>query len=1421
MEGRGDAGGWHVYAASSGDSWRWRPLATLAPSGLNVDGERWIGRQCPTGDGRFVVAVVAPWSANNSPAGSDRGAVAYSINARTGVVRPLISGVSLYFFTPACGPGSTVALTAYAGADERSTELVLADAAAARVLTVRALAGQYADAVPSPDGGFFATSGDTIVHVPADPRAAVTIRARTPGLPFDLVANAAGGADFLVGTSRSASVWHMGTGTARQAGRGIFHQLALFEGAAGRTVAAGVTRLGRDAGIVALPRQSGPVEAASLHGTAYSPAPAQTAGEPAAASGATGGLPTPLLLVTRPRRGGVQHVMWWMSASAAPTSAVVPDFLRAGGAIASSIRLARSAGSGGQGPRTATGQFTSDCAVPRNNVRLQAMQPSPQDVAWAANLAGRSVLTGGAARPAGYDNLGLPAYSPSRDFPLPAPFGPGGASIPREVLEGIFAQESNFDQASPHSVQGVAGNPLIADYYGAGGGYVPGVTAPDCGYGLGQVTTGMHAGEMPDALQRKVAADYAENVAASAQILAEKWNELKAAGITANNAQPKDLENWYLALWDYNSGLHPKTRAGPWGLGWSNNPVNPVYPYNRETFLVHWKNGDPVVTYGDAATPGNWPYQEKVFGWIEVPIRSPLTGYSSYTGTVVEYPNIIYADAFTLSLPGIDDFCNYADNACQSAYCSRAVYKSDCNPNTSDKAGPCTLPDYECWWHLPDTWCGSFKNPCNTGIWEYSQGAPEPPAQSAAYYPSPTCSVTSTDIPPGTDIVDSQPAAVNLQGCTTANMNWHDNGSFAFTYGDPAVPGSQQTDMDVHQLGTGLGGHIWFTHTNEPTDARGVSLWGVTGTWTPDITAGRYQVKVFVPPAGATATQARYTINDGYGMTYQVSIDQNSYSDAWVPLGSWWLGLGATVSLTNLHVTSGGDLAFSGMAFVPDPGGSYAALGDAYASGEGAPPYDSGTDTASGQCHRSASAYPRQLFATVRPAARIVHAACAGAQITNILATGQYNEEPQLKQIPSDSALVTVTVGAEDAGLGDVFSNCVKDDGCEKYYTQDGKNINEDVKIAGLEPQLANLFRAIRLKAPHAMVIVLTYPNIFKPTTSGTGCGDLKALQPHDIEWLIAETSNLDNTIIKAAQQAGVLALDERYALAGHELCAKDPWVNGRGPGSEALRPTAAGYKQMAADLASALAQKRRSFSPAYVNLRSPRPGTPDAATALELLRLLQTGTYMGAGYSRNFFGGFLRVPSVVTGFSPSCTTDRWVFQRDNDRPGYVKKQCDPKGGIWYTPYDNPLTTPQVPITWGSNYDSKSLYALRADHVVPLKDAYANGARNWTDIQMINDFSNDWRGLELLTTSNTTNSSKMDFSIEEWQPPNTSYVCAYAEMWVAIKYDWEIRIDPTTILPRATTDERDLLTNELTICSKKPAGVRHPAGAGQDHLPGR
>jgi hypothetical protein len=90
------------------------------------------------------------------------------------------------------------------------------------------------------------------------------------------------------------------------------------------------------------------------------------------------------------------------------------------------------------------------CAVPRNDVHRQVLQPSPGMVEWAVDEAVHGTLT--VQRPANYGQTGEPAYTPQGMFPLPA----GNVRIPAQVLLGILAQESNFSQASWHGVPGDA-----------------------------------------------------------------------------------------------------------------------------------------------------------------------------------------------------------------------------------------------------------------------------------------------------------------------------------------------------------------------------------------------------------------------------------------------------------------------------------------------------------------------------------------------------------------------------------------------------------------------------------------------------------------------------------------------------------------------------------------------------------------------------------------------------------------------------------------------------------------------------------------------------------------------------------------------------------------------------------------------------
>src|SRR5215469_12756890 len=259
VTGRGDQHGWHVFAASSGGGWRWQPLATIQPAG--DDSEGWIGQQCLTGDGRFVVVVIAPWHVQNEAWGMGSGALAYVVNAHTGVVRPLAAGVSLAYFDPGCGTGSRVALTSFPGRGERMTRIMVVDAASGKVRMAENLPGQITSAVPVGTGAE-AALGSTVIRI--GPGSLTTV-ARARGQVFALRPNAVGGVDFLsaVPGGPVAVIWRQASGRTVRAGYGPLRRVGLFGGRGGRTLVTGATRIDPRAGLHAISAAS-PVPVASV-----------------------------------------------------------------------------------------------------------------------------------------------------------------------------------------------------------------------------------------------------------------------------------------------------------------------------------------------------------------------------------------------------------------------------------------------------------------------------------------------------------------------------------------------------------------------------------------------------------------------------------------------------------------------------------------------------------------------------------------------------------------------------------------------------------------------------------------------------------------------------------------------------------------------------------------------------------------------------------------------------------------------------------------------------------------------------------------------------------------------------------------------------------------------------------------------------
>ncbi|HEX2087145.1 MAG TPA: hypothetical protein VHF89_15800 [Solirubrobacteraceae bacterium] len=866
VTGRPSPAGFQLFTAVAEERWAWRPLATIQPGGSSEDD--WIGYHCTTGDGRHVVAVVAPRRFANRPLLRDRGAFAYAIEVRTGDVRPLIGGVALKYHTPGCGRGGRAALIRHLGTDQAATEVLVVDPSRARIVRRLRSRGQLTSALPA-GRAVLAAKGRRLVRVARRRERTV---ARLPATPYS-IRTARGGTDMLVPRPGGrVELWRAAGGTPRRLAAGRLGVMRLFAGAGSRNVVVGADRVVAGAGLrrAAAPR-TGVARAASTRGgsvLADAPRGTQVPHGRGHDQVPRPAVPTPAPILVDARDGeALRRVVPRGAAEAYEREPPLLPLSGRGPAVA----------------RAAANTTTPKCAVPRNHLRRQVPQPNAAQVDWAIQQATRNALKGNVlTRPSNYANMQLASYQPSVDFARGELRGAPGIPVPPSVIQAVFAQESAWLHASRRALPGVSGNPSVSDYYGAAGTLDRiDYDRADCGYGVSQVTDYMTASSTALSAngKTKVAVDYAENVAVGITFLVNKWNQLHDAGITLNNANPEYLENWYFAVWAYNSGFHPNDgTGGPWGLGWTNNPQNADYPPDRQGFLR--------ATYADAEHPADWPYQERVIGWMETPLLD-YRGNASYARPLND-PGV----PTRVRAPGYSLFCTSA-NSCSPSY----RWPGD---PTKDY---CMRADRKCWWHSPVTYVDCAVG-CAHSQFTVPLTAGEPAGDGN--YPPACASTLEADA----IIVDDQSSDLNVEGCGTSN--WTSRGDFSFRYGRDAA-GVELGQIDWHQLGTGFGGHVWFTKNQRATDAAHVN----TGTWTPPALNGVYNIKAHVPPSGASTSYARYVIHRGDGTTSERVVDQHHHENRWISLGNFTLQPGAKVVLDN--VTPEGDettnVAFDAVAF--------------------------------------------------------------------------------------------------------------------------------------------------------------------------------------------------------------------------------------------------------------------------------------------------------------------------------------------------------------------------------------------------------------------------------------------------------------------------------------------------------------------------
>jgi lysophospholipase L1-like esterase len=263
------------------------------------------------------------------------------------------------------------------------------------------------------------------------------------------------------------------------------------------------------------------------------------------------------------------------------------------------------------------------------------------------------------------------------------------------------------------------------------------------------------------------------------------------------------------------------------------------------------------------------------------------------------------------------------------------------------------------------------------------------------------------------------------------------------------------------------------------------------------------------------------------------------------------------------------------LAFAPTAAAVTASLGDSFSSGQGAGDYDFATKLIIGNgCHRSPHAWPRLLGVP-----KDDHFACSGAktedffkpQKSGLLAGPDDSSQlSRLRTLASKQPLsrVYVTIGGNDLGFSKIIINCVIATCLSEMSTVELPRLHNMV-----EPKVKEALAAAKQIAGTAPVVLIGYPDLIPAAgTAMTGCGWLAPAERIRIRRLEAE---LDSSQAAAAAAAGAQYVSIRSALAHHELCTQDSWVNPIAHLSKLLspeqgHPTAAGQRAIAQRVAEA-----------------------------------------------------------------------------------------------------------------------------------------------------------------------------------------------------------------------------------------------------------
>lgn len=277
--------------------------------------------------------------------------------------------------------------------------------------------------------------------------------------------------------------------------------------------------------------------------------------------------------------------------------------------------------------------------------------------------------------------------------------------------------------------------------------------------------------------------------------------------------------------------------------------------------------------------------------------------------------------------------------------------------------------------------------------------------------------------------------------------------------------------------------------------------------------------------------------------------------------GRWQRGV-ALLSLLGAATAAG--VAMPTAANAAPLNSEYVALGDSFAAGPLILP-----QVALDPCFRSGNDYAH-LVAAALHVRKFTDVTCSGATTDNMTSPQSASlpwdpaAPPQFDALTPSTTLVTVTIGANDAGLVGLAEGCLNllpqplGNSCEATDTAGGVDKGRQA-VDGAIPKVAATLDAIHQRSPLAKVIVTSYGDYAPPG----GCYPVQPIWSQDSDYLQGLIDRIGTeTQALTASRPWASYTDFIGPGASHTACSPgNNWVTGFVPvdGIVPLHPTAQG----------------------------------------------------------------------------------------------------------------------------------------------------------------------------------------------------------------------------------------------------------------------